>query len=145
MVLAAYFAVAILVALFFSSLPVLLLVPAFATVAIPVLLNFMQPSPLLVVWSVARSGAQSARYLAWQRIPGGQLVGLHAQQLRVDEQLVGVRRAFRRRAGQRDQHPVGTLQPAAGEPRRVPSFLGLHSGADADCGKPDPFGWIGKL
>jgi len=69
-VLAAYFAVAMLVALFFSSLPVLLLVPAFATVAIPVLLNFMQPSPQLVVWSEATSGAQSARYQAWQRVPG---------------------------------------------------------------------------
>ena len=69
-VLAAYFAAALLAATFFSSLPVLLLVPALATVAILALLNIMQPSPQLVVWSEATSGAHSARYQAWQRFPG---------------------------------------------------------------------------
>lgn len=69
-VVAAYFAAAILASLFFSSLPVLLLVPALATVAILALLNVMQPSPQLVVWSEATSGAQSARYQAWERFPG---------------------------------------------------------------------------
>ena len=69
-VLAAYFAAAILAAMFFSSLPVLLLVPALATVAILALLHAMQPSSQLVVWSEATSGAESARYQAWQRFPG---------------------------------------------------------------------------
>ena len=68
--LAAYFAAALLAAMFFSSLPVLLLVPALATVAILALLNVMQPTPQLVVWSEATSGAHSARYQAWQRFPG---------------------------------------------------------------------------
>ncbi|MEP7182738.1 MAG: hypothetical protein ABI886_11155 [Betaproteobacteria bacterium] len=69
-VLAAYFAAATLAAIFFSSLPVMLLVPALATVAILALLHFIQPSPQLVVWSEAASGAQMARYQAWQRFPG---------------------------------------------------------------------------
>ncbi len=69
-VLAAYFAVAILAAMFFASLPVLLVVPALAAVAILALLHAMQPSSQLVVWSEATSGAESARYQAWQRFPG---------------------------------------------------------------------------
>jgi hypothetical protein len=69
-VLAVYFAAATLAAMFFSSLPVLLLVPALATVAILALLHVMQPSPQLAIWSEAESGARAARYQAWQRFPG---------------------------------------------------------------------------
>jgi hypothetical protein len=69
-VLAVYFAAATLVAVFFSSLPALLLAPALATMAILALLHLVQPSPQLVVWSEAASGAQTARYQAWQRFPG---------------------------------------------------------------------------
>jgi hypothetical protein len=69
-VLAAYFAMAILTAMFFASLPVLLVVPALAAAAILALLHAMQPSSQLVVWSEATSGAESARYQAWQRFPG---------------------------------------------------------------------------
>jgi hypothetical protein len=69
-VVAAYFAAAILAALFFSSLPVLLLAPTLATVAILALLHAAPPSSQLVVWSEATSGAESARYQAWQRFPG---------------------------------------------------------------------------
>ncbi len=68
--LAAYFAAAALAAIFFPSLPMLVLLPAFATVVMVFVLNATQPSPQLVVWSEATSGAQSARYEAWQRIPG---------------------------------------------------------------------------
>jgi len=83
-VVAAYFAAAILAALFFSSLPVLLLAPALATVAILVLLHAAPPSSQLVVWSEATSGAESARYQAWQRFPGlarGAMRGPVLQQL----------------------------------------------------------------
>ena len=69
-VLAVYFAAAMLAAVLFSSLPTLLLVPALATVAILALLHAMQSSPQLVVWSEAASGAQAARYQAWQGFPG---------------------------------------------------------------------------
>ncbi len=69
-VLAAYFAAATLAAVFVSSLPVLLGVPALAAVATLALLYFTLPSPQLVVWSEAVSGAQEARYEAWQRFTG---------------------------------------------------------------------------
>jgi len=69
-VLAVYFAAAMLASAFFSFLPALLLLPALATVAILVLLNVVQPSPQLVVWSEAASGTQAARYQAWERFPG---------------------------------------------------------------------------
>jgi len=69
-VLAAYFATATLAALFFSSFPVLLLAPALATVAVFGLLGAAPPLSQLVVWSEATSGAESARYQAWQRFPG---------------------------------------------------------------------------
>jgi hypothetical protein len=39
-------------------------------VAILALPYIMQPLPQLVVWSEATSGAQAARYQAWQRFPG---------------------------------------------------------------------------
>lgn len=69
-ILAVYFAAAALAAIFFSSLPVLLLVPALATVAMLALLHFMQLSPQLGVWSEAASGMHTARYQAWQRFSG---------------------------------------------------------------------------
>lgn len=68
--LAAYFAIAGLALMLASSWPVLLLVPALATVAIVALLHAMQPPPQLVVWSEGESGAQVARSQAWQLFPG---------------------------------------------------------------------------
>jgi hypothetical protein len=53
-----------------SSSPALLLVPALVTVAILALPDAMQPPPQLVVWSEGESGAQVARYQAWQLFPG---------------------------------------------------------------------------
>ena len=67
---AAYFAIAGLALMLVRSVPVLLLVPALATVAILVLLHAMQPPTQLVVWSEGESGAQFARYQAWQLFPG---------------------------------------------------------------------------
>jgi hypothetical protein len=75
--LAAYFAIAGLALLLVPSLPVLLLVPALATVAILALLHAIEPPPQLVVWSEGQSGAQVARYQAWQLFPG--LVRGHAR------------------------------------------------------------------
>ena len=46
------------------------LVPLLATVAILALLHAMQPPPQLVVWSEGESGAQVARYQAWQLFAG---------------------------------------------------------------------------
>lgn len=69
-VLAAYFASAALAVIFFSSLPMLLLMPALATLAILALLHTIQPPPQVVVWSEGESGAQIARYHAWQQFPG---------------------------------------------------------------------------
>ncbi len=69
-IVAAYFAVATLAALFFSSLPVFLLVPVLASAVMLALLHAMQPTPQLLVWSESESGAQVARYQAWQRFPG---------------------------------------------------------------------------
>ena len=86
--LAAYFAAAILAALFFPSLPVMLLVPACATIAILTLLNVMQPSSQLVVWSEATSGAQSARYRAWERFPG---IARGGTRVPVSQQLASAR------------------------------------------------------
>ena len=68
--LAAYFAIAGLALIFVPSRPVLLLVPALATVAILALLHAIEPPPQLVVWSEGESGAQVARYEAWQMFPG---------------------------------------------------------------------------
>jgi hypothetical protein len=68
--LTAYFAAAALAFMFFSFWPVLLLLPALATLAILALLHALQPSPQLVVWSEGESGAQVARYQAWQGFPG---------------------------------------------------------------------------
>ena len=68
--LAAYFAIVGLALMLVPSLPVLLLVPALATVAILALLHAIEPPPQLVVWSEGESGAQVARYQAWQLFPG---------------------------------------------------------------------------
>ena len=69
-IVAAYFAVAALAVLFFSTLPVLLALPALATVAVLALLHAMPSSSQLVVWSEGASGTQLARYQAWQRFQG---------------------------------------------------------------------------
>ena len=68
--LAVYFAGAALALLFSVSWPALLLTPALAVVAMLALLHFMPPGSQLVVWSEGQSGAQLARYQAWQRFPG---------------------------------------------------------------------------
>ena len=72
--LAVYFAAALLALLFFVSWPVSVLVPVLvpvlATVALLVLLHTLQPPSQLRVWSEAESGAQVARYQAWQQFPG---------------------------------------------------------------------------
>ena len=68
--LAVYFAAAVLVLLFMASLPMLLLVPALASVAVLALLHVAQPASQLVIWSEGGSGAQLARYQAWQRFVG---------------------------------------------------------------------------
>ena len=75
--LAAYFAAAGLGVMFFSSLPMLLLMPMVATMAILAMLHSVRPPPELVVWSEGESGAQVARYQAWQQFPG--LVRGHAR------------------------------------------------------------------
>lgn len=68
--LAVYFAAAALAIMFLSSLPVLLLMPVLAAVAVLALLHSPRPPSQLVVWSEAESGAPLARYQAWQRFPG---------------------------------------------------------------------------
>ncbi len=69
-VLAVYFAVAALAFAFVSSLPLLLLIPVLATAATFAVLHLMAPLPQLVVWSESESGAQLARYQAWEWFPG---------------------------------------------------------------------------
>ena len=68
--LAVYIAAAALALLFFSSLPLLLLTPALAALAMLTLLHVMQPPQQLVVWSEGESGAPLARYQAWQQFAG---------------------------------------------------------------------------
>ncbi len=72
--LAVYFAVAVLVLSFSASLPmavpVLLLTPLLASLAVLALLHLAQPASHLTVWSEGGSGAQLARYQAWQRFAG---------------------------------------------------------------------------
>jgi hypothetical protein len=67
---AAYFAAAALAIAFAPSLPVLLLIPGLAAVGFFVVLHGVEPSPRLVVWSESESGAQVARYVAWEWVPG---------------------------------------------------------------------------
>ena len=69
-VLAAYFGAAVLVIAFSSSMGVLLLVPALATVVVWMSLQAVEPTSQLLVWGEADSGARVARYQAWQRFPG---------------------------------------------------------------------------
>lgn len=70
-ILAVYFAVAVLALIQSSSLPVLVLTPAVAVLAVIALMQQMKPTSQLVVWSEGQAGAQLARYQAWQRFPGG--------------------------------------------------------------------------
>jgi hypothetical protein len=69
-VLAVYFGAAALALIYFPSLPVLLLVPALTIAATLALLQGVHPKSQLIVWSEGKSGAQLARYQAWQRFPG---------------------------------------------------------------------------
>jgi hypothetical protein len=68
--LAACFAVAILAAVMLSSWPLLLLTPAVLSAAVLGALHVMRPPSQLLVWGEGESGAQVARYQAWQRFPG---------------------------------------------------------------------------
>ncbi len=68
--LAVYFAAAALVFLFFTSLPMLLLMPVLAAAAALALPHAMQPSSQLVVWSEGESGARFAEYHASQWFAG---------------------------------------------------------------------------
>jgi hypothetical protein len=69
-ILAVYFAAAALALIHVPSLPVILLAPALAVAAILALPYGMHPKSQLIVWSEGESGAQLARYQAWQRFPG---------------------------------------------------------------------------
>ena len=68
--LAVYFAVALLVLVYFVSWPVTLLVPALAAVALLALLHTLQAPSQLRVWSEGESGVPVARYQAWQQFAG---------------------------------------------------------------------------
>ena len=74
--LAVYFAAALLVPVFVVSrswavrVLVPVTVPALATAAVLALLHTLQPPSQLRVWSEGESGAQVARYQAWQQFPG---------------------------------------------------------------------------
>jgi hypothetical protein len=68
--LALYFALAVLAFAFWSSLPVVVLLPAVAAALMLVLLNTMPPPSQLLVWGEAHSGARLARYQAWQDVAG---------------------------------------------------------------------------
>ncbi len=68
--LAVTLAVLALALLFTGHAAALLALPAGAAVALLVLLNTATPAPQLVIWSEGDSGAQLARYQAWQRFPG---------------------------------------------------------------------------
>ncbi len=68
--LTVYFAAALLALMFFVSWPVTLGVPALAALAVLALLHTLQPPSQLRVWSEGESGAQVARYQAWQQFPG---------------------------------------------------------------------------
>ena len=67
---AAYFALAAFALVLVRSGPIVVLLPAFATVAMLVLLPVIQPPAQLIVWSEAESGVSIARYHAWQLFPG---------------------------------------------------------------------------
>lgn len=69
-ILAVFFAGALLVIMFAPALPLLLLMPALAALAALALLNAMPAPSQLLVWSEGESGAPLAAYRAWQRFPG---------------------------------------------------------------------------
>jgi hypothetical protein len=69
-ILAVYFAAAALAIVFAPSLPAMLLLPALAIVATVALMQGLNSRSQLVVWSEGATGAQLARYQAWQRFPG---------------------------------------------------------------------------
>lgn len=68
--LAVYLAAALLAFTFVPSWPVILLVSALASVAVPLLLQALPAPAPLRVWSESESGATVARYQAWQRFVG---------------------------------------------------------------------------
>jgi hypothetical protein len=68
--LALYFAAACLVLVFFAAGPAWWLTTALAAAAALALLHAAPPASQLVIWSEGDSGAQLARYQAWQRFAG---------------------------------------------------------------------------
>lgn len=68
--LALYFAAACLVLVFFAAGPAWWLTTALAAAAALALLHTAPPASQLVIWSEGDSGAQLARYQAWQRFAG---------------------------------------------------------------------------
>jgi hypothetical protein len=68
--LAVYFALAALVLMFFTSVPVLLATPTLAAFAAVALLHAAPRPSQITVWSEGESGARVARYRAWQQFPG---------------------------------------------------------------------------
>ena len=84
--LAAYLAAALLAFAFVPAWPVVVFVPALASMAVPLLLQALPASAPLRVWSESESGATVARYQAWQRF-----VGVAREQVRVSipPQLAG--------------------------------------------------------
>jgi len=68
--LAVYLAAAALALVYLPALPVILLAPALAIVAMLALLQGVAPTSQLIVWSEGKSAAALARYQAWQRFPG---------------------------------------------------------------------------
>lgn len=56
--------------LFTASTPLLLGLPALAALALLGGLHLARPAPQLLIWSEGDSGAQLARFQAWQRFPG---------------------------------------------------------------------------
>jgi len=68
--LAVYFAAALLALMFTASPPVLLLLPVLAGVASLALLHALPATSPLLIWSEGAAGAPAARYQAWQPFPG---------------------------------------------------------------------------
>ncbi len=68
--LAVYFALALLMLLYFTHWSAPLLVSALATAAVLALLHILPPPSQLRVWSEGESGGQLAQYQAWQQFSG---------------------------------------------------------------------------
>jgi hypothetical protein len=68
--LAVYFAAALLALLFIRAWQALLIVPAVAAALALALLHGLQAPPQLLIWSEGESGAALARYQAWQTFSG---------------------------------------------------------------------------